>query len=731
MRASAVFGSHAIRLFCRWAAACQKPACVLFADVASAYYNSIRDLTARRLDNQGRPVTTHILPDDTEPHEGLVEALRGPSAFEASGANAWLESLAAEFHRGSWFSLRGDHVPVVTRRGSRPGSSLADLMYSSGVAQIIATRDALRAQSPAACHIPQVPWDGQRDLSPPQAPTSVEPLSDIIWADDLAECFMLSASQRAAHQVSLEASFLDEAFASQGYRLTYGPSKTAAQVLLVGEGSRAAKRALFQGNGTLPVLRETETPANFVLIGAAASLSRGEALFCTLWLCPGFSSVQERINTSQAQWPAHSLAWLTRKPCFGWKGFVIFANLSQAAPNALWALIRQDTLYLKELRDAMQWLYRRLSATVPLQDPLLFWDEWCRVMTEAPGRFRGWIKRAASLEALRLRAFVALQSCRRCLAHFCPDERPEPEQGIRFAEACLPCRKAFVDRVSWACHASRLHGYRTRATEVTRGVDQSWCSGCGKLFANSGRMKRHVFVTPACQEHWGTFHPSGPLPKHPLHPAAPPLQLPGLSEASRSTEGVSPDGCHPALLAALLDLDESDDTQAWAVIQDFIAPIEHLRCTVKAWRTHPSAQPYAEDVAGNMLLLLDPEVCCDTFQRPKTRPTHLDFFTPLPPLSGLSLPLASSGIPASFTIEAPPLPCFVYPFDCSVPLAAADKHVAWLEASVEVLSAAIQTSSTSPIRIAAPAPALRCLEPVTSWLKAGGLVSSAVGLASF
>ena len=25
-------------------------------------------------------------------------------------------------------SLRGDHVPVVTHRGSRPGSSLADLM---------------------------------------------------------------------------------------------------------------------------------------------------------------------------------------------------------------------------------------------------------------------------------------------------------------------------------------------------------------------------------------------------------------------------------------------------------------------------------------------------------------------------------------------------------------------------------------------------------------------------
>ncbi|CAE7176445.1 unnamed protein product, partial [Symbiodinium necroappetens] len=790
--ASAVFGSHVIRLFCRWTAACQKPACVLFADVASAYYNSIRDLTARRIDDQGQPVSTHVPHDGTEQHEGLATALHGPSAFEASGATAWLESLAAEFHRGSWFSLRGDHVPVVTRRGSRPGSSLADLMYSSGVAQIVATRDALRAQSPEAGHVPQVPWDGKRDLSPTQTPTTASPLSDVIWADDLAECFMLSTSQRAAHQVSLEASILDEAFASQGYCLTYGPSKTAARVLLMGDGSRAAKRALFQGTGTLPVLRETEMAATLplvtsykhlgVLVGSSFLLEL-RARCASAWAafrqgklrayrCRRIAvarrgtllstMVMPRLLFGAGAWPSlnrgesllfqRTVMSLYRQTLCVPKGedqhisgamacallgladphtllrverLRYLRQLSQAAPDTLWALLRQDTSYLKELRDAMQWLFRRVSATVPLQDPLLCWGDWSQIMCEAPGRFRGWIKRAAALEALRLRAFAALQSCRRCLIPFCSNERPEPEHSVRFAEACLPCRKAFVDRVSWACHASRLHGYRTRATEVTRGIDQSWCSGCGKLFANSSRMKRHVFVTPACQVNWGTFHLAGSLPKHPLHPSAPPVQLPGLGAATRPARDVPQDTCHPALLDALLGLDESDDTQVWAVIQDFIAPIEHLRSTVEVWRAHPSAQPFAEEAASNMLLLLDPEVCCDTFQQPKTQPTHLDFLAPLPPLSGLALPLASSGAAASFVIEAPPLPCFVYPFDCSVPLAVADRHVAWLEASVEVLAAATQTSVTSPVRIGASETALRCLEPATTWLKAGGLVSTA------
>ena len=131
-------------------------------------------------------------------------------------------------------------------------------------------------------------------------------------------------------------------------------------------------------------------------------------------------------------------------------------------------------------------------------------------------------------------------------------------------------------------------------------------------------MNRHVFVTPACQENWGKFRPAGPLPKDPLHPSAPPMQLPGLGGAFGRASGGTPDD-------ALLGLEESDDTHAWSVIQDFIAPIENLRCTVIAWRAHPSAQVFAEEVASNMLLLLDPDVCCDTFQRPKTPPTRLDF----------------------------------------------------------------------------------------------------------
>ena len=67
-----MFGSRIVRLFCQWSVASKRPACVLFADVASAYYDSIRDLTARCSDHSGQPVRTFEHAPEAAPHDGLV-----------------------------------------------------------------------------------------------------------------------------------------------------------------------------------------------------------------------------------------------------------------------------------------------------------------------------------------------------------------------------------------------------------------------------------------------------------------------------------------------------------------------------------------------------------------------------------------------------------------------------------------------------------------------------------
>ncbi|CAE7190794.1 unnamed protein product, partial [Symbiodinium sp. CCMP2456] len=594
--ASVVFGSHTVRSFCNWCSQNRMPACVLFADVASAYYQSVRDLTARRQGTQADSTRMPVLPVDSPGYEGLLERLAGRSAFARGDAPAWLESLAAEMHRGSWFSLRGDHVPVITRRGSRPGSALADLMYSAGIESIVAMRDSLRAATPRAGPAPLIQWDLRRDLSALAPPCGTVRLSDVVWADDLASCIVLASAHQAAAQTAVEASVLDEAFAVHGYTLSYGVSKTAAMVILQGDGARSARRALFRGKGELAVLREDAGPVSLPLVAAYKHLG--------VLISANRSFLPELRARSSSAWSAFRQGRLKAYRCrriavarrgallstmvlprllFGagaWprlrkgeEGFYhrsVFAlfrqtlcvphgedqhisgamacallhlpdpatllrverlrylrQLVQSAPDALWALLRHDSAYLGELREAMRWLYARLHETIGLADPLESWEPWAEVMCRAPGRFRGWIKRASALESCRLAAYASLHACRRFFAAY-SDALPTPAGGIHYEEACLPCRLGFVDRVSWACHASRLHGYRTRATTLTAGTTQAWCSGCGRLYANNARMRRHVFMTPTCQQKWGSFSLDGPAPSAGIHPLAPPLQLPGV-----------------------------------------------------------------------------------------------------------------------------------------------------------------------------------------------------------
>ena len=254
--------------------------------------------------------------------------------------------------------------------------------------------------------------------------------------------------------------------------------------------------------------------------------------------------------------------------------------------------------------------------------------------------------------------------------------------------------------------------------------------GMRQALCQRQRMKRHVFVTPACQVAWGSFVPDEGVSLSPIHPSAPPLRLTGrLAPVDLQADTEEPN-CHHGLVAALLELDADDESAAWEVVADFVAPLEHLRCSVRAWRAHARAQPFASEVATNLLLLLDPDLCCDSFPQSRPKPAVVDFLAPFPPLRGLVLPAAQAGTLAFSDIDPPPLPSFVFPFDGSAPLAAASRHVAWLEATTDVVLQAVQMSFSHPVRIRAPPAALRCLEPLTSWLRDGGFVSTADGIAS-
>ncbi|CAE7621446.1 unnamed protein product [Symbiodinium sp. CCMP2592] len=736
--ATVVFGGHLVRSFCRWQNRIKGSFAVIFADVASAYYSSLRELTARHPCAKGDPRNLDFLPD----HEGLLQQLDKPSVLRQGGASDWLEAVVAEMHRRTWFTIAGDGHPVQTRRGSRPGSTFADLMFGAGVSAILGLKNTLRAATPGAAAKPSIPWDGRRDFSHASAPVTSVPLDDIVWADDVAECVVLNDAASAAVCVATSTSNFAEAFASFGYSLTFGATKTAAMIKLTGPGSRQARSSLYGRQASLPVLLENLPPAELPVVTSYKHLGMMQSPTSSLLVEIKFrcgsawqafrqgrkavyrnkklslarrgtllgSAVLTRLFFGAGSWPllrsgeeqtlsGTLMSILRQTLCVPHEDdqhvcraetcallgvadpitslrverLRYARQLVAAAPDALWALTRLDAGLLEAYRDAFSWLYCLVRATVPLPDPLSDWAPWQRVMTERPGRFRGWVKRAKRLAVLRLTCGAALFALARCVREAGSGRDPTNTGNDEkpFTEACIPCRMAFG---------------------------------------------------------WGNFQAHPSADDVAPHPAAPPLQLGGhvaLAEGvSRSPE------IHPGLLSALLDIAEPDETLVWDTVADFIAPLAHLRATVGAWAAHDSAHPDAPDLASNVVLLLDPDLCCDTFRhRPKV-PKGLDFLPALAAPLGLSFSFVLTGSPFVMRLDPPPLPEFRYPFRCSVPLTVAERHARWFEAACDSVGLLVQQAKVAPVKLGACSAALACLEPVTTWLVQGGFERCQDGMCS-
>ena len=173
--------------------------------------------------------------------------------------------------------------PILTKRGTRPGSSFADITFGLLMRRVLDCRHSLRSPD-APPPFPVVEWHGCRSFSHPDVRSNrghqeglsshtSRPVSigDFVWADDLAACLKCGCATQVATTVSTEVGCLADDFAQHGLTLAYGQSKTAAVCVVKGPNSRQVRKHLFGhcGNAascTIPVLKENQPPDNLPLV---------------------------------------------------------------------------------------------------------------------------------------------------------------------------------------------------------------------------------------------------------------------------------------------------------------------------------------------------------------------------------------------------------------------------------------------------------------------------------
>ena len=163
-----------------------------------------------------------------------------------------LMGISREIHSHSWFWLHQDVSLVTTRRGTRPGSSWADVLFSILFARVLQRRGDFSEQG--LC--PSIPWSGRRAPIPFDARRKDQrtaKVQDVVYADDLATCVVSSSADALPRALTSVAGHSLDNLAGHGLRANIGPKKTAALLAPVGRNARQVRHHVFtRCKGRLP-----------------------------------------------------------------------------------------------------------------------------------------------------------------------------------------------------------------------------------------------------------------------------------------------------------------------------------------------------------------------------------------------------------------------------------------------------------------------------------------------
>ena len=130
--------SLAVRAFWNYTKAAELSAAILFTDVAAAFYSTLcEELLGPLLDGPTRTAALSHIGLGPAAVAAFEEAYiaQGPRLCTLGLAQGWAAAIA-DWHRHSWFCVRGGTNAVTLRTGTRPGDPLADLVFALNLVAI-------------------------------------------------------------------------------------------------------------------------------------------------------------------------------------------------------------------------------------------------------------------------------------------------------------------------------------------------------------------------------------------------------------------------------------------------------------------------------------------------------------------------------------------------------------------------------------------------------------------
>ncbi|CAE7441316.1 unnamed protein product [Symbiodinium sp. CCMP2592] len=696
-----MFGSQLIRGISRVATAASKTQFTLFADIASAFYCVIQRLvanTAATPDGFDPGTFLDSLQLSADEREALAGRLAEPSALAGRGASpGWKPS------------------PAACKKGSRPGSSWADLIFAALIKRILLRRNELRAECAQVSRPPSFPWDGMRTFQACDDCSDHIEISEVVWADDLAIPRLTQPHQAACALGKASPGVLLPVVTSYrhlGSQQTPGGGLRAEIAYRISQARAASaegRRKVYRNPAISLmrkafILRSSVLPKLFFGAGSWGPVTKCERRSISGALWSFYRSLLGIGKMEDQHLDAHTCFALLQMPspstALRFQRLLYISQMLAVGPPELWACLRADRDHAELLSADLQWLHSYTWRTTGLPCPRQDWASWRIFISQTPGKYKGAVKRAQVLDVHRHTVLAALSGLHRALLLVC-------------SPVCLVCRRAFHSRLAWAGHSARKHGYRSHAHLCATG---STCCACGRSYSSLGRLRRHLVSSPQCVLNWGRFVPDCNGRSDAPHPLAYPAAVPGCYqlefEPSIRLDVVA------GLLADLNAISPVSEDEAWAAISSYVEPLDALRATVSAWKSEDPSCADRSSTADNMLLLLDVDLLADTYQPCRPARAFPQDDAPVWTCPG-RMAFAISGTPRTFRVEPPPPYVLRHDIPTSLRLREAVAHTTWLEATCRTVAHCVTAAASQPCRFVCPG-VLSALGPAKDWLLAAG-----------
>ncbi|CAE7334985.1 unnamed protein product [Symbiodinium sp. KB8] len=670
----AAFGHFCSRAFLSMMKEQGLSAAILFVDIAAAYYGVVREAILGPCAS-GRPLSDLVAclglsPEDLQQLTYFVEQ---EPVLREQGAEELFTEVANELHRNTWFILSGDTKVIETHRGTRPGGSLADIVFSILFSKVLQRRTT----SVLGPCIPRVPWSGTKSpwAPPPAASSCMVETSDVVYADDLASFLVSSTAAALPKVISGVAADTVDTLLPHGLVANVGPTKTAAIAAPVGRGSRATRRQLFSdGKGLLNVLPETKGGFRLDLVSVYKHLgSMVTHDGCLLpeikhRLAAGRSALKEG---KQRVFACKAIPLARRATLF--RAHVLAA----ITPGmGTWPLLNQQEW--RTLSGGIVSMYRQLLCLrteggfhcseaqilsrvgLPAPDNLLqserlrFVGQMVRHGPDAAwallGHYTGYkdaLRQAAAWLLAAVGSTCVLGDVVSAWPAWEAMMRDSPGQWkarIRRAEAWyalkveqLAALEGFardmwpaklvhsptpLESCSHACLACRIafstrqqwgaHAHRVHGyhSRAHAVARGRECQACGLRVATAAKLRIHLRLSLACVQHLERLEQEGMLRADLTQGHALEPAVPGIGKAAL---GPAEPEVLPALAAALdsFQAPQQDiDEAILSLVQGFIAPLPVLRRTCSEWAGRLQ-EGALRDACEDVLLVMHPQHLCD------------------------------------------------------------------------------------------------------------------------